>query len=70
MKEMTTPSVIRDSFVEVCDDLIRGVRDQDRINARLQRAIEMAESAESSWLKDFLDIKQRVNTNFHRRFGV
>ena len=68
--KMITPTVIRDCFVESCDDLIRHGRDLAQINMRLQRAIVAAEADKSEWMNDLLDIKQRVNTNFHRRFGV
>ena len=68
--EHSTTAVIRDCFVDACGDLIRDDRDPYRINMRLQRAIVDAEKAKSPSIRDFFDIKQKINANFHRKFGV
>jgi hypothetical protein len=62
-----TPIVIRDLFLQTCGELIRTPQDLSRINTQLQEAIQRAEEADSSWLPDLLDIKQRINANFVRR---
>jgi hypothetical protein len=67
---MVAPAVIRDLFVQTCDDLIRTPEDLSRINAVVQKAIQRAEEADSAWLRDLLDIKQRINSNFVRRFPL
>lgn len=65
---MVTPTVVRDLFVRICDDLIREPQDLDRINTAIQRAISEAAETHSPWMNDLLDLKHRINTNFARRF--
>jgi hypothetical protein len=67
---MVAPIVIRDLFVQACDDLIRTPQDLASINTDIQKAIQRAEEAGSAWLADLLDIKQQINSNFARRFRI
>jgi hypothetical protein len=62
------PAVIRDLFVEASDALIRTPQDLAKLNTNIQKAIERADKADSAWLNDLLDMKQRINSNFARRF--